>query len=330
VSNPSTKKAGTGNRQRTGRARRWLSLLLLVAGCAGFALLLIFNSQASALSKKAGSETAPDEIDSSASQGDFSVFSHAHPAHSRLTCLLCHRREDNSPQPRLPGHTPCAGCHQQEFANSNSNLCNICHTDRQTGAVKAFPRMRSFNVKFDHAQHTAGTRTSCAVCHKPERRGVSLSIPIGLSAHSTCYQCHTPRAQSGGRDISSCSTCHGLGRLARTSENARSYRVNFSHADHGGRARLNCASCHNVRPGASQGTQVTAPVPQMHHVTTRAQSCMSCHNDTRAFGTENFANCKRCHEGSTFRFSFFQDFLKQKGERLTSGSMLEATRSHDL
>lgn len=330
VSKTSAKTARTYSLRGTGgRARRWLSLLLVVAGCAGFVLLLVFNSRASALSIEDGDGTAPEEIGSNASQGDFSVFTHSHPAHARLTCLLCHRREDNSPQPRLPGHTPCAGCHQQEFANSNSNICNICHTDRQSGAVKAFPRMRSFNVKFDHAQHVSA-RASCATCHRPERRGVSLSIPIGISAHSTCYQCHTPRAQSGGRDISSCSTCHSLGRLTRTSENARSYRVNFSHADHGPRARLNCASCHNIRPGASQGRQVASPVPQMHHVTTRAQSCMSCHNDKRAFGTENFANCKRCHEGSTFRFSFLEDLFKQGGERLSSGDSPEAKRAHEL
>jgi c(7)-type cytochrome triheme protein len=159
---------------------------------------------------------------------------------------------------------------------------------------------------------------------------MSLSIPAGFSAHSTCYQCHTPRAQAGGRDISSCSTCHQLGRLTRTSENAGSYRVNFSHADHGARARLNCTSCHQLRAGASQGRQVTAPVPQMHHVTTRAQSCMTCHNDKRAFGTENFANCKRCHEGSTFRFSLFTPFFKQGGDNLVTGSLSEVVRSHDL
>jgi hypothetical protein len=295
-------------------------------------LVLIFNSRVSALPKEVGaSSTASEGDDILAAQGDFSVFSHAHPAHSRLTCLLCHRREDNSPQPRLPGHTPCAGCHQQEFANTGgSNICNICHTDRQTGALKAFPRMRSFNVRFDHAQHTTGSRASCAACHRPERRGVSLSIPVGTSAHSTCYQCHTPRREAAGRDISSCSTCHSLGLYARTSENARSYRVNFSHADHGGRARLNCAGCHQVRPGASQGRQVTAPLPQMHHLTTRAQSCTSCHNDRRAFGTENFANCKRCHEGTTFRFSFFQNFFKRGPQGLTNAFAPEALRSHDL
>src|SRR4029079_2410370 len=34
---------------------------------------------------------------------DFSTFKHDNPNHSRLPCLLCHRRETNSAQPKLPG-----------------------------------------------------------------------------------------------------------------------------------------------------------------------------------------------------------------------------------
>jgi hypothetical protein len=29
---------------------------------------------------------------------------------------------------------------------------------------------------------------------------------------------------------------------------------------------------------------------------------MSCHNDKRAFGGDDFSDCKRCHQGPTFRF----------------------------
>jgi hypothetical protein len=29
---------------------------------------------------------------------------------------------------------------------------------------------------------------------------------------------------------------------------------------------------------------------------------MSCHNNKRAFGIENFADCKRCHQGQHFYF----------------------------
>ena len=332
MSKPTAKNLSAQNGRRASLVHCWLSFILLVAGTTGFILVLIFNSRVSA--RPAGEESQPAsataEFGTVEPQGDFSVFPHGNPSHARLTCLLCHRRETNAPQPRLPGHAPCAGCHAPEFNNANSNICNICHTDRQSGAVKKFPPLKSFDSRFDHARHTQGMRQGCATCHKPTRRGVALSIPARLGAHSTCYQCHSPRAQApDGRDISSCSTCHQPGRLVRTSEAARAYRVNFSHAEHGARQRLNCASCHSVRPGAATGRQVTSPVSQMHNLSTRAQSCMSCHNDRRAFGTENFANCKRCHEGATFRFSFLSPFVEQGAESIMmSVSRPSVMRSH--
>jgi c(7)-type cytochrome triheme protein len=132
---------------------------------------------------------------------------------------------------------------------------------------------------------------------------VALSIPRGFAAHTTCYECHTPRARNAaGRDISSCATCHRLGRYARLPESAPAFRVNFSHAEHGARQQLDCRDCHAVRPGTTRARQVTSPAPQQHHASPAAQSCLTCHNNQRAFGGDDFADCKRCHEGATFRF----------------------------
>jgi len=197
---------------------------------------------------------------------------------------------------------PCAGCHAQQFSDPNSPICTICHTDSQSGALKAFPPLRSFGVRFDHATHTRqNLREGCATCHRPERRGVSLSIPSGASAHTTCFQCHTPRAQSSGRDISSCGTCHRIGGYSRTPENAPAYRVSFSHTAHTAKG-VSCAECHQVRAGAPQRRQVIAPVALMHHAPAGAQSCISCHNDKRAFGVGDFKNCLRCHKGDAWHF----------------------------
>ena len=305
MSEVAEKKAGVKSARNYRGARRWLSVLILTAGCAVFVLTLLFNSRAATLPAESPEPpplASSEMVEPQTATGNFSVFSHNQAMHARLPCLLCHRRETNAPQLKRPGHTPCAGCHTQQFADSGNPICTICHTDTQSGAVKAFPPLRSFGVKFDHAQHARGMRVGCANCHRPQRRGVALSIPAGLGAHATCFQCHTPRAQSNGRDISSCGTCHAPGRLVRTPETARAYRVNFSHAEHGAGRGLNCAVCHSVRAGAGQGRQVTAPTPLMHHASARSQSCATCHNDKRAFGIENFVNCKRCHEGTTFRF----------------------------
>jgi c(7)-type cytochrome triheme protein len=241
---------------------------------------------------------APDVL----AQTNYSQFKHDNPMHARLPCLLCHRRENDSPQPTLPGkdsHTPCTGCHQQQFANKASEICSICHTDAQSGKMKPFPALRSFNVRFDHAKHSG---TECATCHRRSRGGVALTIPARLNAHVTCFACHTPNAKANGRDISSCATCHQPGRFVRTSEQAAAYRVGFSHASHDASEKLSCVACHRVRPGMAQGRQVTAPVALNHRAAARSTSCATCHTGQRAFGGDDFSVCTRCHQGSTWRF----------------------------
>ena len=232
---------------------------------------------------------------------DYSKFTHSNPAHDALPCLICHTREEGVTRASFPGkdgHLPCAGCHAVEFEKrSQSTMCSICHTDAEKGGLKTFPPLRSFNARFDHGRHLR--QTNCATCHKPSRQGVALSIPAGSNAHATCFTCHGPQATSGDQNIASCKTCHQPGRPPATSDWARSFSVGFSHADHR-RGNLNCSACHSIKAGAARGDQATAPKPVMHFASGRSQSCGTCHNDKRAFGGQDFANCKRCHEGNNF------------------------------
>ena len=228
---------------------------------------------------------------------DFSRFRHDTQQHGRLPCLVCHVRSDNSPTPKMPGHIPCSSCHVQQFAEGNSSpICSICHTATD---VKRFPPLRSFNAVFDHGRHMR--QTNCATCHKPELRGVALSIPSRLSAHVTCFQCHGPRTMIGEKNIGSCSTCHQPGRPVRTPETARAFTVNFSHSEHA-RKGLGCAECHTIRPGMRRGAQVTEPLASMHFARAGVSSCAACHNNRRAFGGTDFSDCKKCHERNSFRF----------------------------
>ena len=228
---------------------------------------------------------------------DFSKFSHQSMQHKRLPCLVCHVRQDNSTTPKMPGHIPCSSCHSQQFAEGNTNpICSICHT---ATSVKPFPPLRSFNAVFDHARHAR--QTNCATCHGPSNRGVALSIPSRSNAHTTCFQCHGPRTMSGEKNIGSCSTCHRAGSPTRTSETARAFAMNFSHAEHQ-RKGLRCADCHTIRAGQRRGVQVSVPTPAMHFARGGTVSCASCHNSRRAFGESDFVNCRRCHEGRTFKF----------------------------
>jgi c(7)-type cytochrome triheme protein len=236
---------------------------------------------------------------------DYSKFQHTTAYHARLPCLLCHRRETNSPRPTMPAgsnHLPCAGCHTKQFADSGNAICIICHSNAQSGALKPFPRLSSFNMQFDHARHQSLGSVKCVTCHRP-RGGAAMMIPSGLNAHTTCFQCHAPGAKSGEKDISSCGVCHQPGRFVRTRETSTAFRVGFSHEVHDQDKKLSCADCHRVRAGVAQRRlQVSAPQPLNHHAAPNVLSCMSCHNGRRAFGGDDFAVCKRCHNRNTWHF----------------------------
>ena len=284
------------------RPSRVVALIVVVIAI-GMTSVNVLTSRASESSPNSVTESSPAQEQMQFPEGlDYSKFMHASRNHSRLPCLLCHRRDSNSPIPKRPGgsnHLPCAGCHAQQFSNSESPICTICHTDVKSGALKSFPRLKSFRMKFDHSLHLKMGSVSCATCHRPSRAGVAMSIPAGFNAHTTCYRCHTPRAQTGGRDISSCGTCHQLGGYSRTPEFAQAFRVSFNHTKH---QKVTCSECHQVRAGLPQRRQVTAPEPLNHHATGRGQSCMTCHDGKRTFGGDDFTVCKRCHTGTTWHF----------------------------
>ncbi len=244
---------------------------------------------------------------------DYSTFKHTNNRHASLACTTCHQRTaDNSAKPDFPGHSACINCHGNQFFSSSSPMCTICHSDVNTAKapLKSFPAnfKDRFNIRFDHAQHmSSGARpkSGCSACHVSGlNRGVALSIPTGLSAHTQCYGCHTPASKSvGGRDLASCGVCHEQKNYTRTSTNGAAFRASFSHAKHGPRQRLECTACHSLTPGGSQGKQVSSPRTAEHSSTGSGQSCQSCHNGKRTFGGDlAFKDCRRCHSASTFRF----------------------------
>lgn len=278
------------------RGRRWLSCVVLVIGAVLLVIAALTGQPVSALS-------AAHEPESflTAAQGagtDYSRFEHSSSAHARLRCTVCHRRGNESPQTIRPGHRPCSSCHSEKFASMQGPICTVCHTSAEPKGpvLKPFSALKSFNAKFSHARHASAT---CATCHKPINRSVALSIPAGKNAHSTCNQCHGFGPQKTTRDLSSCDVCHQPGRHQRQPAGGKAYRIRFSHAEHASRQKLSCNDCHRAKPGAQQ---MTEPLAAMHRAPEGAQSCMSCHNDKRAFGGDDFSDCKRCHQGPTFRF----------------------------
>src|SRR3982751_6161889 len=138
----------TGKTTRTSAPRK-VSLCAFVLILAACAATLLFNSRAASLSTSGASGA---QTEGQQTNLDFSKFAHTN-RHAQLPCLLCHRREGTGAQPRLPGHTPCSGCHTQEFQNQASPICTICHTQPPAKDLKSFPPLRSFTARFDHARH---------------------------------------------------------------------------------------------------------------------------------------------------------------------------------
>jgi c(7)-type cytochrome triheme protein len=277
-------------------ARRTVALL-------GFAIVL-FSCPLSAVTAS-GSFTNATRADE-----DYSKFSHSSDNHARQACSACHQRKDNSATHRFPGHKACLGCHSTQFLEPRVPMCNICHSNLSGSdpPLRAFPSKfkESFNAKFDHAQHDRGDArpsTGCASCHSASlRRGAAMTIPIGITAHNNCYQCHTPDNTSSWRDIGSCATCHAVAPFRRTSTTAAAFSVSFSHAEHGPKQRLNCADCHSLKEGLPQTKQVSSPRAAQHFPPASGLSCATCHNNKKAFGEKNYDDCTRCHKGATFKF----------------------------
>lgn len=288
------------------QVRRVSAAVAVLGGIAILWLLAIDLRVAAHFREPALVEAYGPETESPDPSADFRKFSHTGGKHAQLPCLLCHQRNDSSTRPKFSGHLPCTGCHVQQFSDTTSGICSICHQNENGGTLKAFPGLRTFALRFDHARHTSGaarTSAGCVACHSTSSRVPSATIPSGARAHSNCFQCHTPQAKnSAGAGIGSCDTCHQSGTPQRISTWAPAFRVGFSHGKHTAQKGLNCTDCHSVRAGAMTGRQVSAPSPLQHHASARAMSCITCHNGKRAFGEDDFTSCRKCHQGAHFYF----------------------------
>src|SRR3982750_2906772 len=156
---------------------RTSTTVIMIAAYHSLAVMIVIGLASAFHTAAAQSATEQDP------NTDFSKFRHDNHNHARLPCLLCHRRENNATRPAMPGgsnHLPCAGCHAKQFADNSSPICTICHPNARAGKLKTFPRLPTFNMKFDHARHLNMGSVSCSTCHKPVRNGMAMSIPAGF------------------------------------------------------------------------------------------------------------------------------------------------------
>lgn len=239
---------------------------------------------------------------SQATDKKYGRFSHTVTEHEEISCNECHGRKGTKLE--YAGHSSCIDCHFKEFVQNDSQVCSICHTESpaKPEEMLAFPVKfnEGFNMMFDHEQHSKGNAKpaqGCAACHSP--KSSTQTIPAGIATHSQCFTCHT---QESG--IGSCSTCHEIAPYTRTTAR-KSPVLNyvFSHADHTSKQGVSCSECHTAKAGAPQGKQILFPVAVQHFAPRDkkgAVTCASCHDNRRAFGERDFADCKRCHTGAGF------------------------------
>lgn len=281
---------------RKAKARNIIKAVIIVAALLVFAVSCLKQSNPSEKVTITGTNTFSPPPVTEVSDSNYDKFNHEVIEHANISCATCHYRATGSNKLTFPGHSSCTSCHLGQFTNPSSSMCAICHSDLKSVPVgmKPFPVKfkEGWNMRFDHGDHDSGAGRppeGCASCH--DLAGARRTIPVGINAHSNCYTCHTPETKIG-----SCNTCHALEPYSRTVASRATFVI-FRHSDHAGSA--SCNECHNVRPGAGQGRQVASPVAVQHRQAAGV-SCRTCHNDNRAFGEANFANCKLCHTGSGF------------------------------
>src|SRR5687767_8510155 len=97
---------------RAPERRRVVTLASALAVCAGLFLTSAVFPRDAALSAEAGAEPAPAAPAASfePQEGSFTKFPHQTGAHAALACDSCHRRENNSAQPTMPGGNSHAAC----------------------------------------------------------------------------------------------------------------------------------------------------------------------------------------------------------------------------
>jgi c(7)-type cytochrome triheme protein len=267
--------------------RRLQEVVVLLFSCLIFGYL--FSSCTSQIQEKPPAESPfkplPEEmiVTDKMEDVDFSQFKHDSPRHKTVPCLLCHQRTEDSVAPKFASHTTCSGCHTPQFADNSHPICVICHTEQGSDKLKAFPVMQSFRAHFDHTAHFK--ETNCATCHQIQGQG--MTVPAGRNAHASCFQCHTSDKMVGERNIGSCSTCHEPGAANRITDSVGQIGFNFDHQRHSG---LNCNSCHNP----TSGNRMSELNISMH--SGQANSCATCHNEQKAFGANDFSDCRKCHQ----------------------------------
>lgn len=276
------------------------------------------NSNASAPAQPTN-PSAFDIVDSKVIER-VSPFDHSRKEHQTKTkdCAFCHVRKDNSPTPVFPSHPACIECHQRDFTNRQSRMCEVCHTTPvdAKGTLIEFPKKQTeFGLKrFSHSQHgnsekmkgqmadMPGGVPECSKCHTFDQ----AKIVAGFPHHPECFTCHAHEAMPSGQanppaqpaqaaqKLNDCGTCHVKKdqALAFSRGTGPAFSLyNFRHGPHLAK-NGDCGKCHKATDAAAQParadiTEINVARGQRHH-----SDCWDCHVTARE------AACTKCHKSS--------------------------------
>jgi c(7)-type cytochrome triheme protein len=204
-----------------------------------------------------------------------------------MPCASCHPLAKTG-EVLVANHTPCAGCHADDFGAREPITCSACHTGtepwRPLIADKLPPDDTEFGSAIDHGKHAR----DCASCHSLTTTRTELRPPRGHRACATAG-CH---AMAGGPapQLTACESCHRR-ELVSLRETDRlsapwSVRATFRHAGHDKTA---CTKCHVDM--TAKDVLVLARPPKA--------TCAvdGCHDGKGAFKVTGTA-CTRCHPGA--------------------------------
>ncbi|MCB9708400.1 MAG: cytochrome c3 family protein [Myxococcales bacterium] len=153
-------------------------------------------------------------------------MNHAHPAHRKLRCVVCHTDAGKSRRVEdvlIPKESTCQPCHASDTRAASApaarkeigKRCEFCHigygTNPKAPAWVPQSRFPHARLRFSHARHIQqGMR--CLSCHEginDAKQGTRAHLP----SMRQCLGCHgNPNADKKrdkkGRPSGTCSTCH--------------------------------------------------------------------------------------------------------------------------
>ena len=228
-----------------------------------------------------------------------------------IQCADCHVRDEQTRDPKLPGHKECARCHEGEAkakAALTMDNCAGCHPQRGVETSRG----RVFivgDLKFAHATHEKtkdGNDVQCATCHADVKDSDSRE-QVTVPAMERCAQCHEDSHRTPDKDrIAHCEVCHTTIRAgdapgnhmvtgnnaARPIDHTLAFRSN--HGEKAARDDANCRFCHTELSGPAQDTCF-----QCHSVMKPKDHNLAFSDDHGRAAQADSQRCATCHEPDT-------------------------------